>query len=134
MSFTTIACFGNPIDAYLLRIELENQGIEVFLADEHLVSIQPLYSYAIGGVKVRVRSEEMEKTISILNKQRKELATKSVCPAFASSNIQQNFNTLRNGKSFLSYLIALITLTYPLFTKRIKRCLDCNHEFSDKKV
>jgi hypothetical protein len=127
MSFTTIACFDNPIDAHLLRIELENQGIEVFLADEHLVSIQPLYSYAIGGAKVRVRSEYMEKTISLLNEQRKELATKIVCPAWASSSIQQNFNTLKNGKSFLSYLIALIKLTYPLSNKRIKRCLDCNH-------
>jgi len=133
MSFKTIARFDNPIDAHLLRVELENEGFDVFIADEHLVSIQPLYSNAVGGVKVQVRSEDSEKALLFLNEQRK-VQNKMVCPACGSIHIQRNFKTLRSGKSFLSYLIALITLTYPLFTKRINRCSDCHHEFSEQKA
>jgi len=66
MGFVIIKRFDNSIDAHLFRISLEAEGIDCFLFDEEIVSINPLYSNAVGGIKVKVREEDLERTLHVL--------------------------------------------------------------------
>jgi rubredoxin len=50
----TVAVFTTAIAAHAARTKLESEGIECFVADENLVGANPLYSNAVGGVKVQV--------------------------------------------------------------------------------
>ncbi len=63
----TIATFNMPYQAHLAKSRLEAADIPVFLRDEHLISIQQLYSPALGGVKVQVSSENMKEARDILD-------------------------------------------------------------------
>jgi hypothetical protein len=54
----TIAAFTKAEDAHNLRAFLEGSGITAFVRDENTVGADPLYSNAVGGVKVDVEDED----------------------------------------------------------------------------
>ena len=50
----TIATFSFPHEAQFARMRLEAMDIPSFIADEHTVSVNWLYSDAIGGIRLQV--------------------------------------------------------------------------------
>lgn len=65
-NMVTIAQCNKPAEAHALRLHLEAAGIPVFLADELTVAMDWLLSNAIGGVKVQVPEEYVEKATSLV--------------------------------------------------------------------
>ena len=53
------------MDAYLLRARLEGSGITAYVRDENLVTLDWLYSNAVGGVKVDVMDEDYERALEV---------------------------------------------------------------------
>jgi len=64
--WVTIAKFSYPHEAALLKGRLESDGILSNLKDEHTIGANPLYSPALGGVKVQVRENDVKLVIPIL--------------------------------------------------------------------
>lgn len=62
----TIAAFSQPIEAHLVKTRLESEGIECFLANEHIVTMNWLWSNAVGGVELQVKESDVEKATEIL--------------------------------------------------------------------
>ncbi|RRJ83003.1 DUF2007 domain-containing protein [Aestuariirhabdus litorea] len=62
----TVARYSFPYEAQIARARLQAQGIEAYVADEHTINMQWLYSDALGGVKVQVVVEDLEQARSIL--------------------------------------------------------------------
>ena len=67
----TVARFQNPIEAHLARTALENKGLWAFVADEHVLSIDPFYDLSLGGTRLRVRKSEEEMALRLLGRQAK---------------------------------------------------------------
>lgn len=57
-----------PIDCYLIKGRLESDGIDCFIYDDEIVSVNPFKSVAVGGVKLKTRSDQKEKAKLILEK------------------------------------------------------------------
>jgi len=66
MNFVTVATSYNPYDLYPLKVSLENNGIQCFIKDEHTIQANPLLANAIGGVKLQVLEEDVEKASELL--------------------------------------------------------------------
>lgn len=64
--FVTIKTFTHPNEAAVIVSRLESEGIECFLKDGLTAQINPFYSNAIGGVKLQVRNNTVERAIEIL--------------------------------------------------------------------
>ncbi len=62
----TIIQFDNSMEANLVKTLLEDNGIMCFLADENLASVNPLYSDAIGRIKLQVPENQRDKAAEIL--------------------------------------------------------------------
>ncbi|NNG14792.1 MAG: hypothetical protein HKM22_06485 [Gammaproteobacteria bacterium] len=62
-----IARFDSMPEAHIAMGRLEAEGIEAWLADEHLVQTDWLYSIAVGGIKLQVRPEHAQRALEILN-------------------------------------------------------------------
>lgn len=62
----TAITFTFPHDAHLAKAKLESEGVEVFLKDEMTVQVHNFYSNAIGGVKLQVRSADVDTAHHIL--------------------------------------------------------------------
>lgn len=58
--------YQNLLEAWLSKSILDSSGIESFLVDENLVSIQWMYSNAVGGIKLLVRGEDAETARKLL--------------------------------------------------------------------
>lgn len=64
--WVTIATFNYPHQAALLKGRIESEDILCNTKDEMTATANPLYSNAIGGVKVQVRQSDVNKIIPIL--------------------------------------------------------------------
>lgn len=64
--FVTVLTSIYPQDLYIIKGRLESEGIQCFLKDELTVQAYNLYSNAVGGVKLQVLEEDVEKARGIL--------------------------------------------------------------------
>jgi hypothetical protein len=66
MELVTIGTFDNPLEANLLKLQLESFDIPAVLKDEQMVGLMPIYNITVGGIKVQVRSTDYDKAASLL--------------------------------------------------------------------
>jgi hypothetical protein len=124
-----VAACAQPIEAHLIRCRLEADGVDAFVVDEHIVSLQWLYSPAVGGVKVQVHARDAERARAILDAEpaRRSHSARFVtddlraprCPDCGSLDIETRFS---RRVTFASSLL----LGFPLpWAKRRSRCRCC---------
>jgi hypothetical protein len=63
----TIATYDFLPLAEIVRGRLLTEGIPCELADQHLVQTDWLYSIAVGGIKLQVRAEDVNRALAILD-------------------------------------------------------------------
>jgi len=63
----TIAKYRDLPEALLAQGNLNSSGIETVLLDENLVRLDWLWSNAVGGIKLQVKSEDAAEATEILN-------------------------------------------------------------------
>lgn len=135
----TIASYDNSIQAHILKAHLEAHDLACFIFDGHMIDLNPLLNNAIGGVKVKVRGEDVEIATEIIQ----ELAEKPytdendkdiVCPNCGSSKYYTHFHSMRDAKSILAYIVSLVTLVFPIYRKQVLRCKECATEFDSKTI
>ena len=63
----TIRKFRDLPEALLAKGSLDSAGIESFLGDDNIVRLDWFISNLIGGIKLRVRPEDLEAAEEILN-------------------------------------------------------------------
>lgn len=135
-TFTTIARFQYSSEAQIIKGRLEADGIQVFLSDNLTIDTDPLVSNAIGGVKLKVLSQDTLKAKHILN----SIAKYSIddegkpisCPN-CNKNEVELFSTITDLKSFIAFLFGFLSGTLPFYTKDKYRCSNCNTEFDIEK-
>lgn len=62
----TIATFDFVTDAEIARGRLLAEGIRSELVDQHLVQTDWLYSIAVGGIKLQVAEQDVERALAVL--------------------------------------------------------------------
>ena len=82
MALVTLRSYRDLVDAELARAKLESEGIRSFAFDQHIVGVQWLYSFAIGGVKVKVDEADLAASqLSLRASDRYEEASSSATSA-----------------------------------------------------
>lgn len=135
-TFTTVAKFQYSSEAQIIKGRLEADGIQVFLADNLTIDTDPLVSNAIGGVKLKVLSEDTLKAKHILNCIAKysmdDNGKPITCPNCHKEEVEL-FSTITNLKSLFAFIVALIANllinALPIYTKHKYRCNNCKTEF-----
>jgi hypothetical protein len=134
--------FIDPIKANVVKGLLDSYGIECFLSDENMVTLNAMYSQAIGGVKLNVFEKDIDRINTLLKAENIDPETCSkgekedvgtVCPKCNSSNVafggsvKQKFG-LSNVLIF-SFITSLFLMVYPFKMRKVYRCFNCDHEF-----
>jgi len=65
--FTTVATYLHPVQAWIARNRLADEGIRAFVHDEFTVNVYWLYSNAIHGVKVQVPHTHTDAAHAVLS-------------------------------------------------------------------
>jgi len=142
-SLVTVATFNYPLEAHLARTKLESEGIEGFVADEHMINANWLYSIAVGGVKLWVKESDAERAARILKSipshvpeeapESIEYADDERCPK--CNSIDVHYETFHIRRLFFFWFI-LYLLSLPiilLFFKRKWKCNTCGYEWKTAK-
>jgi hypothetical protein len=66
--FITAAVFSYPHEITILKHLLEESGISYYFENETMADIVPMYSYAFGGIKLKVHPNDPETVNYILKK------------------------------------------------------------------
>ena len=56
--FVTVAIFNYPHEITILKHRLEQEEIQFFFENETMMNIVPMYSQALGGIKLKVHPED----------------------------------------------------------------------------
>ena len=134
-TFKTIAKFQYSSEAQIIKGRLESEGIRVFLSDNLTIDTDPLVSNAIGGVKLKVLTQDVLKARYILDTIQKysvdDQGNAINCPSCKGEKVEM-FSLITNFKSFFSFLIGFLSGTLPFHTRYKYRCEICKTEFDIK--
>jgi len=144
--FVIAHVFQHEYEARLFMLKLEDAGIESFIADHLVVAANPLFVDAVGGIKVRIRTSDIEKALPVIEEYKQV--------EFENSHIKSE--TITVGKSkFESYpaycpkcgsekvyiqklgalkaIIAIVSLNFylPGLYNNNFYCLDCEENWSE---
>jgi len=65
--FKTIAIFNYSHEIVVLKHILDQEGFHYFFENEQIISIDPLASFAYGGIQLKVHSNDFEQVQEILD-------------------------------------------------------------------
>ncbi len=122
----TIARFSTPVEARIAWSRLDAAGIPAFVADEHTINMQWLYSDALGGVRLQVPAEWADRARELLASEAQlpevppEQPGEPRCPHCGG----REFGPGTRGRrmAFLTWLLAGLPL-WPV--RRQRRCRGC---------
>ncbi|WP_394330617.1 putative signal transducing protein [Flavobacterium suncheonense] len=66
--FVTVAVFDYPHEITVLKHLLDQAEIDYFFENETMMNIAPMYSQALGGIRLKVHPEDAETVREILKK------------------------------------------------------------------
>jgi hypothetical protein len=126
----TIATFSFPHEAHLAKAQLDAMNIPSFIADEHTVSMNWLYSNAIGGIRLQVPAAFVAQAQEALNEPAEiapipELeidpeADLAVCP-YCGGALGQPY-TAGKRPAFITWAFLSIPL-WPI--RQVRKCTAC---------
>lgn len=127
MSFVTVRSFDNYIDANITLAKLQQEDIHCVLQDEYTVTIDPILTNAIGGIKLVVPVDEQYRAKKLLEQFDAEKREVLKCPQCGSHNIELITNPKRSG-NWLGALLSFSFASYAVSIKKTYRCFDCGFE------
>ena len=127
MGFVVLNSYNSYIDAHITKGVLEEAGIDSWLKDENTVTIDPILTNAVGGIKVMVAAEDLQQASELLVKLKREQAS-IACPKCSSINTDL-VSTPRKAINWLSAITTFFLGDYAMTIDKVQHCFDCGHEF-----
>lgn len=131
MEFVPIHTYDNYISAHIAMGRLEEENIRCWLKDENTVTIDPILTNAVGGIKLMVVKEQAERAISILRTIDAEHKSLHPCPKCGSNNIEL-VTTPRKASNWISFLFGVFSASYAMPVDRVYHCFDCGNEYAQE--
>ncbi|MFA4866843.1 MAG: DUF2007 domain-containing protein [Pedobacter sp.] len=137
--------YYNPIEANIIKSRLMDSGVQCFLSDENMITINPLYTQALGGIKLHLFEKDVntarsilqdedvqialgEATVDVPESQNNDIQSDHVCPNCGSSNVGY-VQATKKRFSILTMIVSILLLVYPFAAKKTNHCFDCGYEF-----
>lgn len=137
MKLVTIKTYDDGISAHIAKSTLESEGIMCYIYDENIVTLNPLYNFAVGGIKLKVNEEDIAKAQQFLNSIEHKPYTDNKdevisCPNCESTDLYSDFKSMKGAKGILSAISSFFFAVFPIYYKSVYKCKQCNTEFKAK--
>lgn len=127
MQFICLRSYDNYITANLHMQQLEAEGIRAYLQDENTVTINPVLSHAIGGIKLMVHEAQVERASELLAQIEEEYRKSFACPRCGEHDIHHVPNT-RKAVNWITAISTWLFSNYAVSPEYIYRCFKCGYE------
>ena len=126
MKLVTIRTFQNYFSAHILLTRLKDQGIECFLKDEFTVTVDPILSNAVGGIKLVVLEEHEAQALQLLSEFDEAYRQTAVCPRCGSKSIE--LVPKQTTANFATAILTWLFGSYAISAKNVYQCTECKYE------
>lgn len=128
ISFAIAAIYENYIEAHIALGRLEQENINCWLKDENTVTIDPILTNAIGGIKLMVAEAQVQRAMELLADTKRSYHAQNPCPGCGSLNIEY-VSTPRKAANWLGTLVSALVAGSATPIEKVYHCFDCGHEF-----
>ncbi|MEO5563911.1 MAG: DUF2007 domain-containing protein [Chitinophagaceae bacterium] len=133
MNFIPIWSYDNYVSAHLAMGRLKNEGFECWLKDEHTVTIDPILSNAVGGIKLMVEEARAKEAWDLLNELMNSYKKTMACPKCGSNNLEL-VSTPRKAMTWITAISTFFLGDYALSVEKVYHCFNCTNEFPENTV
>ncbi len=116
------------MDANLRLIHLQEEGINCWLKDENTVTIDPILTNAIGGIKLMVHASQTERAAGLMRVMINREKQQTPCPICSSLNIEYIVNN-RKPFNWFSAIATFLLGDFAIAPHKTFHCFDCGAEF-----
>jgi len=131
--FQLVGRYQYSSEALIFKGKLESEGIEVYIRDNNIVDSNPLYSNAVGGIKLFVKSEDFEKAQLVLSGVSQYSLNENnqliKCPKCNAEQVEM-VTSIKDIRSFLAFLFSVLVVYMPFYSKHKYKCQSCKFEFN----
>lgn len=132
MNFVVIQVFNNYIEANIMMGRLQEEGIKCWLKDEITVTVDPILTNAIGGIKLMVPDSQAERAFALLKEYRSEIEAVIRCSRCGSGNVEF-VTTPRKASNWVGAIFGFLFTSYALSADKVYHCFECGFEFEEVK-
>lgn len=122
--------FDDYVSAHIALGRLEEDGINCWLKDENTVTIDPILTNAVGGIKLMVLEQQAGRASEILAQIAAEYKASQACPKCNSHNIML-VTSPRKLSNWISALAGTILGNFAMGIRKNYKCFDCQAEFEE---
>ena len=130
MDFVILQSFNNYLDAHLLMAKLESEDIQCWLQDENTVTLYPILTNAVGGIKLFVNKNDLSRARQIFWEVENNRKKTIECPKCKGHNIEL-VSTPRKATNWFSAILTFFLGDYALAVDKVNHCFDCGNEFAN---
>jgi len=128
MEYTPVWSYDNYIPAHIAAGRLEEEGIDCWLKDENSVTILPMWTNAVGGIKLMVPNDDAKRAWEILNTLAMDHKASTPCPRCGSVD-NEVILSQRKASNVFGAIFTFCFLNYALAGVRVYHCFKCGHEY-----
>ena len=123
-SYTPLRSLDNYIYANIVLARLQEEGFDCHLKDENTVTIDPLLSPAIGGIKIMVREEDLNRANAALDRIESDYLATIHCPKCGQLSLQR-IKKVKTSKNFFAALVSQLFMGSTQSERVFYRCTRC---------
>jgi len=118
------------MDAHLLMGRLESEDIECWLQDENTVTINPIWTNAVGGIKLLVAKQDFSRAYEIFREAENNRKQAIECPKCKGHNIEL-VSTPRKASNWITAIFTYSFAGFAMAVDKVNHCFDCGNEFAN---
>lgn len=130
MDFVPIRSFDNYIEANIVLYMLQNEGINCYLKDENIITIDPLLSPAIGGMKLMVHHTQLERAWDLMSSAEENYLRSKACP-ICKKHTLKTVSITKQHKCKLAALASMLLNGQSVEVTKIYQCTSCGYDFKE---
>jgi len=121
-----IRTFDNYFTANIILTRLQDAGIQCYLKDEYTVTIDPILSNAIGGIKLVVNPADTEAAQTLLAEFDEEYMKSVECPKCGEHHII--LVPKPGAGNFITAIFTWLFSSYAVAAESVYQCQQCGYE------
>jgi hypothetical protein len=126
MELVVIRAFGDYFSANLMLTKMQAYGIECYLKDENTITIDPLLTNAIGGIKLIVKDKDEVKARNLLSQFDDEYMKATACPICGAHDFA--YVAKPGATNLVTTILSKLFTGYSVPPDYVYQCGNCYYE------
>ncbi len=126
MELIVVRTFNNYFSANILLTKLRDAGIQCYLKDEYTVTMDPLLTNAVGGIKLVINKVDANEVAALMKHFDEEYRRNAVCPKCGSHDIE--LVPKRSPANMITAILSWLFSDYAVSAENVYQCGVCGFE------